>query len=60
MVRKESSLSTACPPEFYDNFWKLIQQYLGDQIDIEKLTDEIQKEFEEGADQLLAENPDWK
>ena len=46
--------------EFYDNFWKLIQQYLGDQIDIEKLTDEIQKEFEEGADQLLAENPDWK
>lgn len=45
--------------EFYDNFWKLIQEYLADQIDIEELTDEIQEEMVRGADQLLAENPDW-
>jgi raffinose/stachyose/melibiose transport system substrate-binding protein len=45
--------------EFVDNLWKLLQQYLAGKIDIEKMTDEVQKEMNKAADQLLAEHPDW-
>ncbi|MGQ9628720.1 MAG: ABC transporter substrate-binding protein [bacterium] len=46
--------------EFVDTFWKLLQQYLAGRLDVEKTTDQVQKEMVKAADQLLAEHPDWK
>lgn len=45
--------------EFVDTLWNLLQQFLAGQIDIEEMTDRVQKEMEAAADQLLAEHPDW-
>jgi ABC-type glycerol-3-phosphate transport system substrate-binding protein len=45
--------------EFVDNLWKLSQQFLAGKIDIEKMTDEVQKEMVKAVDQLLVEHPDW-
>ncbi len=46
--------------EFVDTMWNQLQQFLAGQIDVEAMTTKIQEEMEKAADQLLAENPDWK
>jgi ABC-type glycerol-3-phosphate transport system substrate-binding protein len=45
--------------EFVDTFWKLVQQYLAGRLDVERTTDQVQREMIRAADQLLVEHPDW-
>ena len=38
---------------------KLFQEYLGDAISVEELSEEIQVVLEEEADKAIREHPDW-
>jgi hypothetical protein len=45
--------------EFVDSLWNKLQQFLAGQLELEAMADQVQKEMESAADQLLAEHPDW-
>jgi ABC-type glycerol-3-phosphate transport system substrate-binding protein len=46
--------------DFFDKFYKLVQQYVGGKLDMEQVTDEIQKEMEIAADLIIKEHPEWE
>ncbi len=46
--------------EFVDVMWNTLQQFLAGQIEQSAMQETIQAEMMTAADQLLAENPDWR
>jgi len=46
--------------EFVDSLWNKLQQFLAGQLAAEAMQEQVQKEMEAAAEQLLAEHPDWR
>lgn len=45
--------------EFTDKYYKTLQMYLGDKISLEECWPRVEKIYNESADKLLIENPEW-